>query len=438
MSKEELPFQTTAGSLREQIGNRIGHLRWEICALLFFATTLNYVDRQVIGVLKPVLDKSIGWNEIEYGNVVFTFQTAYAIGLLFMGALVDKIGVKKGLILAVFGWSLASMSHGLATTVIGFCIARFALGITESTNFPASIKAVGEWFPKKERALATGIFNAGSNVGALITPMTVPLIVKFYGWQAAFYITGSLGLLWLIFWCVLYQTPENHPRLSPAERDYIKSDSQEPMQKIPWVQLLSHPQTWGFSIAKFLTDPIWYFYLFWVPDFLHKRHGLDIVHLGVPLVVIYLMTDIGSIGGGWLSSRLIKIGWTVNAARKTAMLICALCVVPVLFASQVTDLWLAVFLIGLAASAHQGFSANLFTVASDTVPRQAVSSVVGFGGMLGAVGGMLIAQVVGHVLQYTHGNYNYIFLIPPSAYLIGLLNLHLWLPKLEEMKFEKA
>ena len=408
----------------------VGNYRWTICALLFFAATINYIDRQVIGILKPVLQTEIGWTEVGYSWVVFSFQAAYAIGFIFVGRLMDRIGTRKGFSLSIIFWSIAAMGHALASTVFGFGVARFFLGLGESGNFPASIKTAAEWFPKKERALATGIFNAGTNVGALVTPLVVPVITIWWGWRAAFLITGAIGFIWLIFWLALYRRPEEHPSLSKSELEYIQSDPPDPVVNIPWARLLPHRQTWAFAIGKFMTDPIWWVYLFWLPDFLNKRHGLSLKDFGPPLVVIYLLADVGSIGGGWLSSSLIKRGWTVNAGRKLAMLICALAVIPIVFAAQTSNLWVAVVLIGIAAAAHQGWSCNLFTTTSDMFPRHAVGSVVGIGGMAGAVGGMMIARLVGEILQRT-GSYVPIFFIAASAYLAALLVIHLLSPRLE-------
>ncbi len=413
-----------------------GWYRWVICGLLFFATTINYIDRQVIGILKPTLAKELHWNEIDYSNVVLAFQTAYALGYLLGGRLMDRIGVRIGLPVVVAIWSFAAMLHALARTVVGFSGARFLLGLSEGGNFPAAIKTVTAWFPRKERALATGIFNAGSNVGALLTPLMVPWITIHYGWPVTFAVTGSLGFLWLFGWVLLYQEPEVHPRVTSAELAYIRSDPPDAPTVIPWLELLRHPQTWAFVVGTFMSAPVWWFYLYWVPGFLNERHGLDLIHMGPPLVVIYLMTDVGSIGGGWLSSTLLNRGWTVNAARKTAMLVCALCVVPVFMAPWVSNLWLAVFLVGLAASAHQGFSANLYTLVSDTVPGQAVSSVVGIGGMAGAIGGMFSATMVGHILEWTH-SYVVLFAMASTAYLVALLIIHQLLPQFQPMKLPK-
>jgi MFS transporter, ACS family, aldohexuronate transporter len=412
----------------------VGYFRWVICALLFFGTTKNYMDRQVLGVLKTTLQHDLGWNEIDYGNLVFAFQAAYGLGLLVVGRIIDRVGTRLGFSIAMAFWSLASMGHALGTSLNSFLVARFSLGLGEAANFPASIKTVAEWFPKKERALATGIFNAGTNIGAIITPLTVPWITLHWGWRSAFVITGGLGFVWLAFWLALYRKPEEHPRLSKAELDYIQSDpGQLPAGKIKWATLLAHRETWAFVTGKFLLDPVWWFYLFWIPDFLQRKHGVALMGVGVPIMVIYLISDAGSVVGGWLSSALIRRGQTVNVARKTAMLVCAICVVPIVFAYNMQSLWGAVLLIGLAAAAHQGFSANLFTLSSDLFPAQAVGSVVGIGGMAGAVGGMLIAKLVGYTLQWT-GSYMVPFLIAGSAYLVALGIMQILAPKLEPIR----
>jgi ACS family hexuronate transporter-like MFS transporter len=408
----------------------IRHLRWYICALLFFAATINYLDRQVIATLKPMLQQQGIWDDIGYSWVVFSFQTAYAIGLLAAGRVMDWLGTRKGFSLSVIFWSVAAMGHALASSVMSFSVARFALGLGEAGNFPASIKTVAEWFPKKERALATGIFNAGTNVGILVAAAIVPPITLAFGWKWTFVVTGLVGFAWLFFWLALYRRPEEHARLSAQERAHIQSDPPDTETRIPWRRLLPHRQTWAFAIGKFMTDPVWWIYLFWLPDFLNKNYGIDLKSVGLPLIVVYLIADVGSVAGGWLSSSLIKRGWTINGARKTAMLVCALSVVPVVFAAKASNLWVAVLLVGLAAAAHQGWSANIFTTASDMFPRKAVGSVVGIGGMAGAIGGMLISKVVGYILQWT-GSYVPIFIIAGSAYLIALLIIHLLAPKLE-------
>jgi MFS transporter, ACS family, hexuronate transporter len=429
-----------------------GHFRWVICALLFFAATINYIDRQVIGILKPTLQAEFGWSEIDYADIVFAFQLAYAVGLLLAGGIVDRIGARRGFVVAIIIWSVAAMAHAEATlfgpfvaavlsmfglaysaSVAGFIFARLLLGLGEAGNFPAAIKVVAEWFPKRERALATGLFNSGTNIGALLTPLIVPWITLTYGWYWAFIVTGALGFAWLFFWLPLYHEPESHPRVSRSELSYIRSDPPEPAARVPWRTVLPHRQTWAFMLGKFLTDPIWWLYLFWIPDFLNRNHGIDLRLIGPPLVVIYLVADIGSIGGGWLSSALIKRGWSVNAGRKTAMLVCALAVLPMMFASGARELWVAVGLVSIAASAHQGWSANLFTLVSDTFPRQAVGSVVGLGGMAGAIGGMLIAKLTGYLLQVT-GSYVPVFLMASFAYLTALAVIHLLVPRLEPAK----
>lgn len=406
-----------------------GRFRWVICGLLFLGVTKNYMDRQVLGVLKGPLQHEFGWNDIDYGNLVFAFQAAYGVGMLVVGRLIDRLGTRIGYAVAMAFWSLASMGHAIAFSLGGFVAARFALGFGEAGVFPASLKCVAEWFPKKERALATGIFNAGTNVGAIVTPLVVPWIAVHLGWRWAFVLTGSLGFAWLILWLWFYRKPEEHPSCTRGEREYIQSDLVEPIGKIKWSQLLPHKQTWAYAAGKFMIDPIWWFYLFWIPDYLQREHGLHLTQIGLPILVIYLISDLGSIGGGWLSSTLIRRNLSVNAARKWAMLICALSVLPVAVLFRVSGLWPATLLIGLAAAGHQGFSANLFTLPSDLFPSRAVASVVGIGGMAGAVGGMLIAEIVGHVLEWT-GSYMVPFLIAASAYLIALFLIQVLSPKL--------
>jgi ACS family hexuronate transporter-like MFS transporter len=433
---------------------KAGYFRWIVCGLLFFASVINYVDRQVIGILKPTLQGQFGWSEVDYGDIIFAFQLAYAIGFIFAGRLMDRLGTRVGFAIAIVLWSLAAMAHAgimsfgpgaaamlgvfgmsYSASVAGFMTARFALGLGESGNFPGAIKTVAEWFPRKERALATGIFNAGTNIGALLAPLMVPVLTLTYGWSAAFTVTGALGFAWLAVWWLLYRSPETHPRVTASELAYIRSDPPEPTQRLSWAKILPHRQTWTFAVAKFMTDPIWWLYLFWIPDFLFRNYKLNLTAMGVPIVVIYLLGDLGSVGGGWLSSSLIKRGWTVNAARKTAMLCCALAVVPIVFAAHATSLWVSVGLIGLAAAAHQGWSCNVYTLTSDMFPKQAVGSVVGFGGMTGAVGGMLIAKVTGYVLQVT-GSYLPVFIIAASAYLVALGMVQLLSPRLEPAHIE--
>jgi ACS family hexuronate transporter-like MFS transporter len=405
-------------------------LRWSICALLFFATTINYIDRQVFSILAPDLQKSIGWNEIEYGYIVTAFQAAYAIGLVLVGRLMDKIGTRRGFALIISVWSIAAMVHAWARSALTFGIARFALGLSEAGNFPASIKTVAEWFPKQERALATGFFNAGSNVGAIVAPLIVPWIAVQYGWRAAFLVTGAIGFLWLLFWLGWYRHPDKHSRISPRELAHIQSDPAESSESIAWARLVPLRQTWAITMGKVLSDPVWWFYLFWLPKFLNQNYGLSLDRIGPPLVAVYLMADVGSIAGGWGSSALIKHGWSVNAARKTTMLICALSVVPIMFMSMVSNLWVAVALLGLATAAHQGWSANLYTLVSDMFPQRAVASVVGFAGMGGAISGMFVSTAAGFILEWT-GSYMSLFILAGSMYLIALGVIHLLVPRLE-------
>ena len=411
----------------------VGHYRWVICALLFFATTVNYVDRAVLSVLEPELEKVVGWTATQYGNVNASFTLAYAIGFLFAGWMMDRLGTRLGYSIALIVWSLAAAGHAFVDSVMGFMIARFLLGIGESGNFPAAIKTVAEWFPKQERAFATGIFNAGSNVGAIVAPLVVPTIFFYWGWQAAFLITGLAGMVWVFFWWPIYRRPQEHPRLSPAELAHIESDPPDPQVRIPWRALLPFRQTWAFAIGKFLTDSIWWFYLFWFPKFMNDQFGVDIKTIGLPMITVYLLADVGSIAGGWQSSSLMKRGWTANAARKTAMLTCALCIVPVAAAPLVTGKWVAVLLIGVAAAAHQGFSCNLFTLTSDMFPRRVVGSVVGIGGFAGAMGGFLMNLGAGRLKDMT-GNYIAMFTIAASVYLTALLIIHLLVPRLEPVK----
>jgi len=417
----------------DSLAPKTGHYRWIIVVLIFLATTINYIDRQVIGILAPTLQEEIGWSEIEYGYIVTAFTAAYAIGLVLMGRLVDTIGTKIGYAFALTGWSLAAIGHAFARTVFGFGFARFALGIFEAANFPAAIKTVAEWFPKKERAFATGIFNAGSNVGAVVAPLVVPWLTLTWGWQEAFIFTGAVGLLWLILWFWFYEKPEMQKRLSKKELEYIQSDPPDPTVKIAWRTLLKYRGTWAFAVGKLLTDPAWWFYLYWIPSFLNKNYGITLSKIGIPLIIIYVMADVGSIGGGWLSSFFIKRGWSINKGRKTAMLICALTVVPIVFASGASSVWIAVALLSLATAAHQGWSANLFTTVSDMFPRKAVASVVGLGGMAGAIGGMFIATAAGFILEFT-GSYLILFIIAGSLYLLALFIINLIVPDIKQIE----
>ena len=425
------------GSGAGKLGAAVGRYRWRICALLFFVTTLNYVDRQVLGVLAPELQRVIGWNELQYGDIVTAFQAAYAVGMLLAGGFIDRVGTRRGYASAIGLWSIATIGHAAVRTVLGFGVARFVLGLSEAANFPAAIKTVAEWFPRKERAFATGIFNSGANIGAIVAPLAAPWIAVTLGWQWAFIILGSLSALWVVPWMMFYRRPEDHPRLSPAELAYIQSDPADPAVKVPWARLIPHRQTWAYLLGKFLTDPIWWFFLFWLPKFLNTKYGLTLTELGWPLVIVYNLSMVGSVVGGWLPVGFLKMGWSLNRARKTAMLVCAVAVVPIVFAANIGDLWVAVALVGLATASHQGWSANLYTIVSDTFPREAVGSVIGIGGFGGAVGGMLIATFTGFVLQFT-GSYVPMFVIAGCAYLIALLIIHLLVPRLEPANLDTA
>jgi len=413
----------------------VGRYRWRICALLFFATTINYVDRQVLALLAPMLQTSIHMSELQYGNIVFTFQLAYALGLLMMGRVIDRIGTRIGYALAIGLWSLAAMSHSLVSTVFGFSVVRFLLGLGESGNFPAAIKTVSEWFPRRERALATGIFNSGSNVGATLAPLTVPWIAVTLGWRWAFVFTGIFSATWIVVWLRTYRAPEHHPGVTPAELLHIRSETIELQPTIGWGKLLPHRQTWAILIAKFMTDPIWWFFLFWLPKYFFSQHGLSLTKLGLPLIVIYNFAAVGSVGGGWLAKVLLRRGWSLNAARKTTMLACALLVMPVVFVGHVTGTWSAIALVSLACAGHQGWSANLFTMVSDVFPTSAVGSVTGIGGFGGAVGGMLIARGTGMLLQATH-NYTSLFVLAGSVYIVALLIIQLLIPKLQPLELK--
>jgi ACS family hexuronate transporter-like MFS transporter len=418
-----------------RVSTGIGHFRWTICALLFFATTINYVDRQVLGILAPDLQKEIGWTELDYGRIVIAFQVSYAVMMLVWGRILDRIGTKLGLGIAVAWWSLAAMGTAAARSAMTFGFARFLLGVGEAANFPASIKTVAEWFPKSERAFATGIFNAGTNIGAIVAPIMVPLIAVRWGWQAAFIATGALGFIWLAAWWAMYQTAAKHPRLKPAERRFILDGLEEPVTaKTPLREVLGYRQLWAFALGKLMTDPIWWFYLFWLPKFLATEHGIRGVALIKYLTTVYVIADVGSVFGGYLSSALIKRGWSVNAARKTAMATFAAIIPSVIFASQTRSAWLAVILIGIATACHQGWSCNIFTLASDMFPRRAVGTVVGFGGFAGGVGGILIAEFAGRVLNANPSYYLPMFVIAGTIYLVALAVIHGLAPRLEPVR----
>ncbi|WP_069064506.1 MFS transporter [Sphingobium sp. RAC03] len=413
-------------------GPPVGRYRWVVVALLFAATAINYVDRQMIGVLKPTLSAEMQWSETDYANIVFWFQAAYAIGYLGFGRIVDVIGARFGYAIAVTIWTIAHMAHGGVYGVTQFAMARFGLGIGESGNFPAGIKAVTEWFPQKERAFAIGLFNAGANIGAIITPLLVPWLTVAYGWRVAFYATGIFGIVWLIAWLVFYRRPDQHSKVTAEELAYIRQDPADPVEPIGWAKLITIKETWAYAIGKFCIDPIWWFFLFWLPGYLGTRYGLDLISFGPPLVAIYLLSDGGSIFGGWMSGRLMKAGKSVNAARKLTMLLCAFAVLPIFFAQSIDNLWLAVLVIGIATAAHQAFSANLYTLPSDLFPRGAVGSVVGIGGTVGAIGGMVMAKYAGYILDGI-GSYTPLFAVAGSAYFVALAAVHLLSPRLERV-----
>lgn len=403
--------------------------------MLFVATSINYMDRQVIAILKPTLEHGIGMSEVAYGYIVDAFQIAYAIGLLATGRLVDKLGTRIGYMLVMATWSLSAMGHALASTVLEFGLARFFLGLGESGNFPAAIKTVAEWFPQSERSLATGIFNSGANVGAILAPAIVPWVAVSYGWHAAFLTTGVFTLLWILWWFRCYRIPAEHPTLTARELLHISEDASVNLgTAMPWRRLLSCRQTWAFSVAKFFTDPIWWFYLFWLPSYFGSKFNLNLSHLGTPLIVVYNISVVGSVSGGWLPTAFRRLGLSTNYARLLAMLVCASLVVPILMATTVKSLWTAIALIGVAAGAHQGWSANLFTTTSDMFSRKDVGTVVGIGGMAGSMGSALFAFFAGHILQLTH-SYEILFGIAPCAYLLALIALFMLAPSLKKVEF---
>jgi len=405
-----------------------GGTRWIVCALLFAAIALSYIDRQVLSVLKPTLQREYSWSETGYGDVVFYFQFAYGLGYIAFGRIVDRIGARFGYALAVTLWTIGHMAHALVTSTRGFALVRIPLALGESGAFPASLAAIAEWFPTKERTLAIGLFNAGTNIGAILAPLIVPYVTLAFGWRMAFIVTGLFTVVWLIVWLWFYRSPRQHKGVSAKELAYIESDPQEPQRSYSWLLLLARRETWAYIAGRFLIDPIWWTFLFWLPDFFGKQYGLDLKSYGPPLVAIYVLADLGSVAGGWGSSSLLNLGASLNVARKTAMLACALVVVPVVFAVFAHNLWLAVALIGLACAGHQGFSANLYALPSDLFPRWMAGSVVGLGGASGALGGMLMAKYAGWVLQ-TVGSYKPIFVVAACAYLVALLVVHLLVPR---------
>jgi ACS family hexuronate transporter-like MFS transporter len=434
----------------------MGKYRWTICSLVFFATTINYLDRAVISLLKPYLETAFHWNAGDYANIEIAFKLAYAVGMIGVGRIIDKLGTKLGYALSTALWSIAAMGHALVSSTMGFGVARGFLGITEAGNFPAAIKTTAEWFPQRERALATGIFNSGSNVGAIVAPLTVPLIAETIGWQWAFLITGALGFVWLVLWMLIYETPANSKRLSKAEFDYINADIPaglpaesvlvEEKPKTSWLTLLGFRQTWAFVIGKFITDPIWWFYLFWLPDFLTKQYHLKGTAIALPVAAVYVLSSIGSVGGGYLPLGFIKRGMPAFQARKTAMLLIACCVFPIVFAQWLGSLnmWLAVLVIGIAAAAHQAWSANIFTTVSDMFPKRAVASVTGIGGMAGGLGGIALTALV-QKRMFVHFEsigqldkaYYIMFFICGAAYLLAWVLMFTLVPRMEPIKIDE-
>ncbi|MGO1070977.1 MFS transporter [Lysobacter sp. CA199] len=425
-------MDTSVHTATTAIERNAGRYRWVICGMLFLATVINYMDRQILGLLAPMLQHDIGWSQLEYSRIVITFSAAYAVGILLAGRIVDRLGVKLSYSLAILFWSAAAMLHAAVSTVVGFAVVRALLGLGEGGHFPAAIKTVAEWFAPKERALAVGLFNSGANIGAVIAPAVIPALALAYGWRAAFVIIGLLGIAWFVAWLFVYR-PADKSASEPHETPAVELPQTQASPAPTWRTLLTYRQTWAFIVGKFLTDPIWWFYLFWLPKWLNEARGLDMRQLGLPLLTIYTITIVGSIGGGWLSSTLLRRGKTVNRARKTAMLVCALCAVPVMTVSGIDHLWLAVFTIGLAAAAHQGWSANLFTTVSDLFPQRMVASVIGLGGMAGSLGGVLFSEVIGRVLERS-GHYWSLFAIGGSAYLVAFVAFHLLSPRMEAAK----
>ena len=431
----------------------MGRYRWTICSLVFFATTVNYLDRAVISLLKPYLETVFNWNAGDYADIEIAFKVAYSVGMLGVGRIIDKLGTKIGYALSTFLWSLAAIGHAFVSSTLGFSVARAALGVTEAGNFPAAIKTTAEWFPQKERALATGIFNSGSNVGAIIAPLTVPLIAETIGWKWAFVITGALGFVWLALWMIVYEVPARHARLTKSEFDYITQDEDpdpagvEVQPKVSWFKLLTYRQTYAFVFGKFLTDPIWWFYLFWLPDFLNKQYGLTGTQVSLPVALVYILSSIGSVGGGWIPLQLIRNGMKPFRARKISMLLIALCVFPIVFAQQLgqINMWLAVFVIGIAAAAHQAWSANIFTTVSDMFPNRAVASVTGIGGMAGGLGGILLSALVQKRMFVYYESigqldqaYYIMFWICGGAYLLAWVLMQAFAPRMEKVRLDDA
>ncbi|WP_266366373.1 MFS transporter [Tellurirhabdus rosea] len=432
----------------------IGRYRWTICGLVFFATTTNYLDRQVISLLKSTLSEDLNWNDADYTNIEIAFKLFYAFGMLIAGSVIDRLGTKTGYAVSTTLWSLAAIAHAFVNNVFGFIVVRSALGLTEAGNFPSAIKTVAEWFPRKERALATGIFNSGTNFGAIVAPLSVPFIAATMGWQWAFIITGVIGFVWLALWLIFYEVPTKTARLTPEELAYINSDMENKEEaaaeeggNVSWSRLLSFKQTWAFAIGKLLTDPIWWFYLFWLPDFLQSQYGLSSTEIALPVALVYTLSTVGSVGGGWLPMYFVNRNWPAFKARKTSMLIFAFLVIPIIAAQVLgsVNMWLAVGVIGLAAAAHQAWSANIFTTVSDMFPKRATASVTGIGGMFGALGGILLSMLVQKNMFVYYRSigqietaYYIMFFVCGAAYLAAWLIMHLLVPRFQPVKLDDA
>ncbi|MGA3702732.1 MFS transporter [Ralstonia nicotianae] len=433
INKETLPLAACGTSIGDKIraALAVGRVRWSMLALVFFATTLNYIDRAALGVLQPILSQAMHWTAEDYANINFWFQVGYAIGFAAQGRFIDKVGVRRAFLLAVLLWSVAAGAHGLVSSAVGFMVCRFFLGLTEAANYPACVKATRLWFPAGERAMATGIFNAGTNVGAMLTPLMLPLILQVWGWRAVFFVVAALGIVWAVFWLRNYFNPDAHPGVGAAELAYIRETAEPPAQRVPYARILRMRGTWAFALAFAITAPVFWFYLYWLPPFLNQQYklGISVTQIGLPLLVIYFTADIGSIAGGALSSWMIGRGMAAVRARLLSMLICALCIVPVVLAVSADSLWEAVIAIALAVGAHQAWTANIWSLVMDYTPKQVVSSVFGFGGMVGAVGGMFMTQLVGYVLTVTHNRYEVLFIMIPSLYFIALTWLHFMAPR---------
>ncbi|OWW19545.1 MFS transporter [Noviherbaspirillum denitrificans] len=426
-----------SGTAFEKLRNAfaIGKVRWTMLAMVFFATTLNYIDRAALGIMQPVLAKAMSWTAQDYANINFWFQAGYAIGYVLQGRLIDRIGVKTGFAMAVLVWSAAAAAHGMVASVVGFMVCRFVLGLAEAGNYPSCIKTIRQWFPVGERAIATGVFNAGTNVGAMVTPLLIPFVMTVWGWQAAFFLIGAVGLVWLAIWLKSYYNPENHPSVRRSELDYIQHGHEPVQPQVSMARVLRLRATWAYALGNALTAPVFWFYLYWLPPYLNKQYnlGISVVQMGLPLIVIFLAADFGSVFGGVLSSSMIGRRMKPITARLLSMFLCALCITPVVLASSASGVWTAVFYISLAIAAHQAWTVNLWSLAMDMAPKNAVSSAFGVGGTCGAIGGMFMTQLVGYVLTTTDNNYSVLFMMVPAAYFIALVWVYLVAPRKVEV-----